>query len=415
MLKVYPQAEATVLSNEPTIFPLEQRSAQVKWDRLKAHLEENYFEPDLEALRACAAAAAAHVLYPSAAPVWLMVLGAPGSGKTSQIMPVLRAFPRFKLLDQITPSTFLSGWISEKKETSLLRQLGSQIIFGVSDFSGIRSLGGEKLAEVASQLRAIYDGHIEKKYGVSDKIVEWTGKATMIVCSTSDVERQWSMQRSLGERFLYLRWKMGKGEDLALMAGEQEDLEGMKERTTDLTVQWILGYDMWDQGSLPKREEMIRLGFHTVAGLVAQLRRPVAREGGEVSEVIGGGESEGPGRIIQTMYNCARAHAALFRRPQLTEEDVKVAFRIARESVPLGRMRLLDLLMEGDKWAKSKADLMTELEKRGDFTQSASTLERQLAEMAAVGAVKASESGGQRWFEVREDVRERYKVMKGGE
>lgn len=395
-------------------FPFLERQQQVRWNKLAAHMEENFHAPDLEAIRVMMSAAASHHLWPQASPVWIMLIGASGSGKTSQVMPALQAFEGFRAISHLTKATFLSGWrAGEKGETGLLKKCGDSVIFGVSDFTGISTMSKDNLAEVLSQMRQMYDGEVSKNFGTGHH-EEWKGKATMLACTTPEIERRFRLWDSLGARFLLVRWRMGDPELLALKAAEQERQVWIKEQITELAREFLGLYrEVESPGS--SRGEMEELGLQKAAALVARLRKPVTLDGSEIVENVGGSDSEGPGRIMQATYNVARAHATLFRRTQVTQSDIQVGLRVARETVPLARWRLMELVAQVEAEGKdaSIASLTTKLMERRDETQTTSRLEKGLRELVVVGALSSTESGGQRWWRTTDWVRERLPALMG--
>ena len=126
--------------------------AATPWASLARHLEGNYHKPDLEAIRVVAAATLAHFLWPESSPVWLMVVGASGTGKTEIMMSVVEGFPKFYALSNLTENTLLSGW--RGTEAGLLARLakeqGRDIVLGISDFSSVTGLRADKLKVVAA-------------------------------------------------------------------------------------------------------------------------------------------------------------------------------------------------------------------------------------------------------------------------
>lgn len=405
------QAEDSTLTT--VSFPFKVRQAEAKWERLVAHLEDVYHEPDLEGVRIAAAAAAAHSLWDDASPIWLMLVGASGTGKSSLVGSVVSAFPSYYALSNLTPATLMSGWGKGKKGSGLLLKLGSSILFWISDFSSITGMREDKRAEIASQLREVYDGRIAKDFGIEGRHVEWTGKATVLVGCTRTVERMWGLQRELGERFLYLRWKTGNPESLALKAGMQDREKAERDKTTELTAEWIGDFvDLKRAVVAGSLNEMERLGLQKVAALVAKLRTPVIRDRSDqgAGQIVDIADSEGPGRIMKTLYLMARANATLARREGIEKEDVKLSLRIAKESIPYQRWRILETLRDGNK-SMAHGDIRAEWEKKREWTMSVSTLARHLEEMTAIGGLEREELGGQNWYSTTEWVKERIGVL----
>ena len=396
-----------------------QSSVSSHWKALTAHLERYYHKPDLQAVRTIGAASLAHFLWPDGSPVWLMCVGASGTGKTEIAMGVMEGFPHFYALSNLTEATLLSGW--KGKQAGLLASLtarpeyGKDILFGISDFSSVTSLRADKLKAVAGLLRELYDGKVSKDFGVG-KHEEWQGKATMIVGCTRSVERMWSLNRDLGERFCYVRWRSGSMEELAAMALGHDDRTGIRGRTTELATRWFEGADR-SLASKFDRREAERLELHQLASLVARLRCPVIRGGSEESGKAGGivdiGDQEGPGRLVKTMWQLARAHAVFDGRTWIEREDVEVATRVARDSVPQIRWKIMEYLA-GEPRAVGSSDVGRAIgEETGGGRLPDTTLRNHLEEWTVVGAGDMETSAGQNWYAASAYVRERWGLLFG--
>lgn len=382
--------------------------AATPWALLARHLDANYHQPDLEAIRVVTSATLAHFLWPESSPVWLMVVGASGTGKTEIMMSVVEGFPKFYALSNLTENTLLSGW--RGTEAGLLARLakeqGRDIVLGISDFSSVTGLRADKLKVVAAQMREMYDGKVSKDFGVG-KHEQWEGKITMIVGCTRSVERLWGLQKELGERFCLLRWRAGDGEELAKAAMALDKRDGIRQRTTELAMQW------WDSIDQKLAEQMIMLQgekwkFHIVATLVARLRCPVIR--GESGVMLDVGDQEGPGRLVRTMWQLARAHAVLSGRSDVIKEDVQLALRVARESVPTLRWRIMEK-MSASKVSLGLAELQKEFEKEREGMLPAATMRSHLEELEAIGALDSEETAGQKWWAIHPWVKERWETL----
>jgi hypothetical protein len=114
-----------------------QLQALDRWSELVNSLNSWFHKPDIEALEVALSTAISHY-FKQDEPVWLMVLGPPGTGKSSTIMGALTSLHETYMLDDLTPTTLLSGWGSsardpkKKRDCSLLNNIGTE-----ADRSGI--------------------------------------------------------------------------------------------------------------------------------------------------------------------------------------------------------------------------------------------------------------------------------------
>jgi len=394
-------------------FPFEERQAAIRWEKVAGLMEDYFHEPDLQGIRVMASAAAAHHIFPQASPVWLMLIGPSGSGKTSQVGPILEHIQDVYTLSNLTDKTLLSGWRAGEKsgETGLLRRLGESIIFWISDFSSISSMSGDAKNAIGSQFREVYDGSISKNWGIG-KTEEWKGKCTILCGATRAAEKAWSLMRDLGERFLYVRWRVGDMEQLALQASVQDDRHDMREELGRYVREWLEGSLVPSTERLT-RSEVEASGLHLVASLVARYRRSVDRDRqGQITDVS---DTEGPGRIMTACWLTAKAHSKLMKRTTLSKEDFEIAQRIAIDSIPPRRwfitQTIRQICYERKMESVPSADILTLARKLGHTSLSPATLDRTCNELAAADILIKEESSGLVWWKINDWTEERVRCL----
>ena len=216
-----------------------------------SHISKSFYKPDIQAARIILAAAFAHYI-PDTKPIWMFVVGPPSSGKTSITVEALsglqgmfgpgqpwgphieqvkfeakntnrshKSAEAVEILSTINANTFLSHQcgveapglleqISGKKavkEKKGLRLISwGNILALVPDFTVMASMGREKRGEIMGQLRRIYDGKFEKKVGTKETKI-WQGKMTLLAATTPIIDKYTSIESSLGERFIQIKWR----------------------------------------------------------------------------------------------------------------------------------------------------------------------------------------------------------------
>ena len=161
------------------------------FERVASALQKHHHKPDLQAVLGAYAAIAAHRL--PGQPVWAMLVAPPGSMKTD-LLAALEGLPRVHLLDCLTPNTFLSVQVKDRKgpvtghSPSLLHRIGLSGIIAYPDFSTLLSMNRDRRGSVLADMRRIYDGHLRKEYGTDDdpKMREWKGRITFAVATTDE-------------------------------------------------------------------------------------------------------------------------------------------------------------------------------------------------------------------------------------
>jgi len=122
----------------------------------------------------------------------------------------IMATPGVHLIDSITPNTLVSGRAPEpgkpKGKDGLLERIGGSGMIFIPDFSTVLEGNRDKRNEIFAQLRRVYDGRLRKEFGIEGLNTEWSGRLTVGVAVTPEVDRYTSVFGALGERFVLIRW-----------------------------------------------------------------------------------------------------------------------------------------------------------------------------------------------------------------
>lgn len=378
-----------------------------EWNDLKDHLEENYHKPDIGALATALSVATAHY-FPQDEPIWLMIVGPPGSGKTSVCINSVLQLPWTYNIDTLTPNTFLSGFSKGAGgNCSLLNHIGTQEnrsgILTMAEFSAFLGLREENRREIGSQMRRIYDGYLDRATGVG--WLEWSGKVTFIVAATSGAERTWGTMKDLGERFMTIRWPRGDGIEQAKKAQQQIGREEeIKSKTAEL-LQIVVGenFPLIRPGQL-SGEEINTTGIAYLAEIVAITRAKVERDKSWKREIIEEPEPEGPTRIMKAMCQVAAGHASLMRRCHIDNEDLKVSKRLAIDSIPPARWNVISAFRSHSSGNLGTVLGFASLLRRTQIPQS--TLNWALEELEHLGIVEMVESAAEKQYRLTDGFQE---------
>jgi hypothetical protein len=328
--------------------PATQDDQASLWTKVESVLLKHYYGPDLEAARIVYACVAAHKL--PGAPVWPMIVAPPGSMKT-ELLSALDGLPNVHMIDKMTPNSFISGQFDDgnkpkrKGEPSLLHRIGSSGILAYSDFSTVTSMKSDDRASVLADMRRIYDGRLRKEYGTSDdpKSHEWKGRITFLVAATPDVDGNYSIFQTLGERFVMVRFSRPGGIGAALCAMNQDSARAREElrSAVHLLIRGI-------PNTNPQISEELQGRIAALAEFAVRGRTHVPRNGySKKIEYVP--EPEAATRLAQQLQQLAKGSALLSGREVVAEADFRLVQRAAFDSIPASRWRVLRALIEGKR------------------------------------------------------------------
>ncbi len=367
----------------------EEAIALTKWRAIEAHLTKWFHDFDMDALKIAFATMVSHQ-FSQDDPVWIFIVGPAGTGKTV-VINMISALPRTTVMGDLTPQTLLSGF-NKGKGYSLLNTLGDSFVLLFKDFTTFLSKRPETRGEIASQLREVYDGKIARNTGAS-KGLTWSGKCTTICAVTPAVERAWTLMRDLGERFCTVRWPRGDGpamaeKSMAQLGRGKQIMDELKEMTVDL---WNCVPMMAAQ--IP--DSALNIDLIYLAEMVSHLRGHVQRNAEGKHEISEVPEVEGPTRLAKAFTQVARGHASLMRRRTCTDEDLRLARRLALDTIPSTRRRVWEGMLRMP-YSDATPELL-----EAETTVPLNTVKWVLEDFAALGIVKAQEVGTERkdyWF-----------------
>lgn len=158
-------------------------------------------------------------------PVWVFLVAVPGGMKSELIMSLARS-EWIVLRDSVTPHALISGMNAGAGDPSLIPALDGRIL-AIKDFTPTLTMPAPIRDEIFGQLRAVYDGRIEKQFG--NGIFRSYESHFGIIAGVTPTIDFFASLAGLGERFL--KFRMGenakhKGErDVILRAMENINRE----------------------------------------------------------------------------------------------------------------------------------------------------------------------------------------------
>lgn len=349
---------------------IEERQEE-KWRALARYLQQTYFKPDLDALQVAMSAVRAH-FHRDDPPVWLFIQGPSGAGKTAIAIDVISTFgpqedsgqfireplpPKdspqqhphnFHKLDDFSEKTFISSFQVQKGKTnksfSLLLSLGKSIVFICPDFTSFLDKDPHEQRAIMGRFRRMADGDTQKDAGNQAADQSWYGKVTLIAAVTGAIESRWSVANDLGNRMMTVLWHSAETpeeqKELAKKAAMAEKKKPeIRKEIRRLAREFVAGAE--SEASISSSQGDVIAALTLIS---MRTRRTVTRAMSKGGEIIGVGEIEMPTRLALGMSQIAKAHAELFGRTVVAEEDMRIARRMGLDTIPSTRRKILEAL-----------------------------------------------------------------------
>jgi len=281
-------------------------------------------------------------------PVWLMIAGPSGGGKTA-ILTGVSAAAECDYTSAFTAAAFASGSLGT---SPLLDELNQRVGL-VKDFSTINSLPAEQRNNVLSILRDVYDGQYKKWTGRSTEPIEWQGKIGLIACSTPQpLERTVIDSQQLGERFMIIRLRLNAEavKRISVAAYEGSDSDRMRDELEAISGEFL---DTFQAPTVIPPDE-VRDVIQSTARMIALTRSGVSRDRIDRAVDFPVMDSrEIPARLVKQLKQLAKGLGAL-ETP--TDQIIRIIRRVGTDCMPTRRLRILNAIANGCTIQKSISD-----------------------------------------------------------
>jgi hypothetical protein len=315
-------------------------------------------------------------------PVWLMLVGGSGIGKTENLC-ALSQCPDVVFESTISgPAALLSG--TGKKERAkdasggVLRKFtNGHGVLVLKDFTTILEMHREARAELLAAFREIYDGRWDRSVGADGgRTLTWKGRIGLITGCTTAIDSAHTVLSAMGTRFLLVR--LTEGRDLATSVlshvGRETD---MRQELGDAAVALLAE----PPGKELALDAGIRQALSALGPYVARARSPVDRDyQGEIALV---GDPEAPTRIVKGL---ARIYGACGLLGLERDDAWQVVRRVGLDSIPKLRRAVLT-------WVSRCASAATTTEIAEAVDHPTRTTRRALEDLTAHGVIERIPEG----------------------
>jgi hypothetical protein len=278
-------------------------------------------------------------------PLWLLLVGPPGGGKT-EIAGALSGLPDVHPAATLTEAALLSGTPAKDKSPTakggLLREIGPFGIILCKDFGSVLSMHRESRAVLLAALREIYDGQWTRHVGSDGgRTLAWSGKVGFIGGVTPAIDSHHAVMGSLGERFVLFRLPSFDQDAQARRA--LQHLGSERRMRSELALSVRAALEAADPVALVAppsgdlAEELVLLST-----LAVRCRSDVERDGYS-REIVLIPEAEAPARLALVLLRLWNGLQAIGADLETTRHLVT---KCALDSMPQLRRRVIEQLME---------------------------------------------------------------------
>ena len=277
-------------------------------------------------------------------PIWVYIIGPPGSGKTESILPY-QDCPFVEFVSTMTENTLASGFRDDDGgDPSILPKLNGKVMI-VPDVSPIINDTPMKVMKIWGDLRDAYDGNFTKATG-STGLTTYHSRFGVIMCATGTIDSFVEKHQQLGERFLSFRTQrvplgLHARKALAKRVHDSMDekqqwrahLTNVVETQMEVAKQFVI-----DHPGLPRVALKFKEDVFMIANYLSMLRTAPVAENAESPEL--------PSRIVQQLITIGHAHAMMDGRMEWNESEMEVIRRIGVDTFPIAKRRLVQAMFD---------------------------------------------------------------------
>jgi MoxR-like ATPase len=338
-------------------------------------------------------------------PVWMFLVGPPGSAKTAIITSLEEVDIAYSTSTLTAPSLISGANFQGMGDPSLIPKLQDKVLV-VKDFTAILSQPDREQKEIFGILRDAYDGRCSKSFG-NGVIRKYESRFTVLAATTPRIYDLAEQHQSLGERFL--KFMVGDNlhhlsEDAIIRrAIENADREStMREELQDVVKNYL--ERTCDGRYIPKLPDSILHKIISLAKFGARLRGSVSRDNYNNDIMRSRPTAEVGTRLGQQLAKLSRGLAMVYGKKEVTESEYKLIKKVMLDTISQRNEDVLRTMIIAMGGAKVLAPIsIRDLAHKTHYPYA--TIQRLIQDLIALQIVKRIGAGVQSTWTLSEYVR----------
>jgi len=273
-------------------------------------------------------------------PVWMFLVGPPGSAKTETLTSLAQA-SNIYMTSTLTPHALISGanW-KDNVDPSLIPRLDNKIMV-IKDFTSILSMRDMEKDEIFGILRDAYDGRCGKVFGNGVER-SYEARFTIVAAVTPRIHDLTEQHTSLGERFL----KFSVGDNLVhtseddIIARAIDNISrdtAMKFELQDVVESYLrqlVPAQSNGHGWVPALTDDMKRRIIALGKFGARMRGTVSRDTYRNEIMTGRPSAEVGSRLGIQLAKLAKAIAIIQRHTTVTEDEFRLVKKTVIDTIP---------------------------------------------------------------------------------
>lgn len=276
-------------------------------------------------------------------PVWLLLVGVPGSGKT-ELLNAIANVKNVWGVSVLTEASLLSGTPKRQSQGAkggLLNEMGGFGIIQIKDFGSVLSLNKDSRGPILAGMREIFDGSWTRYVGSdAGRKLGWKGKCGLVGGATPSIDSFYQVMNVLGERFCYYRLNEASEDKKARKALEHAGHEGeMRMELSSMVADFFNSINIAKPISITNEEntKLINLAMFTT-----RCRSAVERESGYTHDITLVPGVEAPTRFVKILAQLLRG-LQVIGVPR--ERAWVLVEKVALDSMPQFRQKVIQAMV----------------------------------------------------------------------